>query len=119
MSWVVEYHEDYLAELGQEAEVVQDAVFAMAEFLKHSGPRLGRPYADTLSGSRYPNMKELRITVPGGEWRIAYAFDPKREAVLLVGGSKSGISSRKFYERLIRTADRRYEDHLSALKKEQ
>jgi hypothetical protein len=61
-------------------------------------------------------MKELRITVPDGEWRVAFAFDPKREAILLAGGSKSGINKRKFYDRLIRVADKRYADHLLKLK---
>lgn len=116
MEWIVEYHEEYLAELQIESEAVQDAVFANAEMLKHSGPQLKRPYADTLNGSDYPNMKELRITLPDGEWRVAYAFDPKRQAILLTGGSKSGVSEKKFYDKLIRVADRRYADHLSKLK---
>jgi hypothetical protein len=61
-------------------------------------------------------MKELRITLPDGEWRVAFAFDPKRKAILLTGGSKSGVNQRKFYERLIRVADRRYAEHLTQLK---
>jgi len=79
---------------------------------------LGRPYVDTLSGSSFPNMKELRITLPNGEWRIAFAFDPKRKAVLLVGGSKSGINERKFYQSLIRIADTRFTQHLEEIKGE-
>jgi hypothetical protein len=117
MAWLVEYHEDYWAELQNESEAVQDAVFAIAEVLKQLGPQLKRPYADTLQGSHYSNMRELRITVPDGEWRVAYGFDPERRAILLTGGSKSGMSQRKFYERLIRVADRRYADHLSKLAK--
>jgi len=113
MAWAVEYHDEYWAELQAEPETVQDAVFAAAELLKHSGPLLGRPYADTLKGSAYPNMKELRMTLPGGEWRIAYAFDPERRAILLTGGSKSGVSKSRFYERLIRLADRRYAEHIA------
>jgi hypothetical protein len=62
-------------------------------------------------------MKELRITIPGGEWRVSFAFDPQRKAILLVGGNKSGISSKQFYQRLIRTADRRYKDYLADLEK--
>ena len=79
---------------------------------------MGRPYVDTLSGSSFPNMKELRITLPNGEWRIAFAFDPKRKAVLLVGGSKSGINERKFYQSLIRIADTRFTQHLEEIKGE-
>ncbi len=116
MGWAVAYHEDYLAELMAESETVQISVLAAAGMLQQLGPQLNRPYADTLRGSEYPNMKELRITLPDGEWRVAFAFDPKRRAILLVGGSKSGMNQKKFYERLIRTADRRYAEHLSQLK---
>jgi hypothetical protein len=62
-------------------------------------------------------MKELRITLPDGEWRVAFAFDPRRHAILLTGGNKSGTPGRKFYARLVRTADQRYTDHLQKLKK--
>jgi len=91
-------------------------VFAASGMLQQFGPQLNRPYVDTLNGSNYSNMKELRITLPDGEWRVAFAFDPKRKAILLTGGSKSGINQRKFYERLIRIADQRYAEHLSQLK---
>ena len=57
-------------------------------------------------------MKELRFTLADGEWRIAFAFDPERRAILLVGGSKSGVSQRQFYKNLIRTADARFTAHL-------
>jgi hypothetical protein len=80
------------------------------------GPTLGRPHADTLKGSRHPNMKELRLSVGDGEWRIAYAFDPRRHGLLLVGGSKSGVASGRFYRRLIASADRRLDEHLAALR---
>lgn len=61
-------------------------------------------------------MKELRLSVGDGEWRIAYAFDPRRRAILLVGASKSGVASDRFYRRLIATADDRLHDHLAALR---
>jgi hypothetical protein len=117
MAWVVEYHEDYLIELEFESNAVRVAVAAGVRLLEQFGPQLSRPYVDTLKGSAYPNMKELRITVPGGEWRVCFAFDPQRLAILLNGASKSGIGSDKFYERLIRVADRRYSEHLAKLKK--
>jgi hypothetical protein len=60
-------------------------------------------------------MKELRFTLPDGEWRIAFAFDPRRRAILLVGGSKSGISQRHFYRDLIRLADGRFGAHVKAM----
>ena len=61
-------------------------------------------------------MKELRLSVGDGEWRIAFAFDPRRHAILLVGGNKSGVASDRFYRRLVTTADRRFDTHLAALR---
>jgi len=117
MTWIVNYHPEYFIELSEEAEVLQDAVFSLATVLQIRGPQLGRPYVDTLNRSSFPNMKELRITLPDGEWRVAFAFDPKRKAVLLVGGSKSGVNERKFYQKLIRVADERFAKHLAEMKK--
>lgn len=118
MTWIVDYHSEYFIELSAETELLQDAVFSLATVLQIRGPQLGRPYVDTLSGSSFPNMKELRITLPDGEWRIAFAFDPKRKAVLLVGGSKSGVNERKFYQKLIRIADTRFTKYLAEIKGE-
>ena len=71
---------------------------------------------DTLKASRHANMKELRFNAADGAWRVAFAFDPKRKAILLNGGSKSGVNQKLFYKKLIHVADRRYADHLSNLK---
>jgi hypothetical protein len=60
-------------------------------------------------------MKELRFKLSDGQWRIAFAFDPARHAILLVGGSKSGTNQRQFYKDLIRVADERFTAHLKAL----
>ena len=79
------------------------------------GPSLGRPQVDTLNGSKHANMKELRFKAEGGVWRIAFAFDPNREAVVLVGGDKSGGSETRFYKTLIKKADDRYDSYLSDL----
>jgi hypothetical protein len=116
MEWNVQYHVDYLNELEAEPEAVQDEVLSLVGLLKMFGPQLGRPHCDTLNGSRYPNMKELRFTLPDGEWRVAFAFDPERSAILLIGGSKSGSSGRKFYRSLNRIADKRFAEHLESLK---
>jgi hypothetical protein len=72
--------------------------------------------ADTLNGSQFSNMKELRFKAAGGVWRVAFAFDPNREGVLLVAGDKSGGSEDRFYKRLIAKADERYAGHLAAMK---
>jgi len=61
-------------------------------------------------------MKELRFPLADGEWRVAFAFDPKRHAILLVGGSKSGTNEKRFYRELIRVADARFDKHLEGLK---
>ena len=88
---------------------------AMARLLGDFGPQLGRPHADTLNGSEFANRKELRFTSDDGVWRVAFAFDPKRDGILLVAGDKSGGSEAKFYKRLIRKADARYRRHLEQL----
>ena len=82
------------------------------------GPQLGRPHVDTLKGSRHSNMKELRLSAADGVWRGAFAFDTKREAILLVAGDKSGGGQERFYRELIRKADNRFDAHLARLKKE-
>ena len=80
---------------------------------------LGRPHADTLKGSRHTNMKELRFKVGDGVWRIAFAFDPQRQAILLVAGNKSGGKEKRFYQQLIQKADLRFDSHLLELKKQE
>jgi hypothetical protein len=82
--------------------------------LKTFGPQLGRPQVDTLKGSKHSNMKELRFDVDDGVWRVAFAFDLRRRAILLVGGDKSGVSKDRFYRNLIEIADRRFDRHKTA-----
>lgn len=86
----------------------QDAVSERVEVLRMVGPQLGRPYADTLKGSRHSNMKEL--IVPHEVIRVMFAFDPQRRAILLCGGSKSG--DKRFYQRMIDRADFLFDEHL-------
>jgi hypothetical protein len=94
---------------------VQDEILARSRLLREFGPRLGRPHVDTLKGSRHANLKELRFSAAGGEWRLAFASDPKRRAILLVAGDKAGIAERRFYRELIRKADNRLDAHLARL----
>ena len=116
--WEVEFHPAFDTEFDAFAPKVKDEVLAEAKFLEAFGPTLGRPQVDTLKGSRHANMKELRFTMPGGVWRIAFAFDPERKAILLVAGDKSGIGEQRFYQQLIRKADHRFDLHLERLKDE-
>jgi hypothetical protein len=116
MEWRVEYHPAFLSEFADLPEAVQDEIAALAEALKQIGPQMKRPRSDTLKGSKHANMKELRFDAEDGVWRVAYAFDPERKAILLVAGDKSGTSQRQFYKVLISRADKRFDEHLAALK---
>jgi len=79
----------------------QAEVIAKVELLKVLGPQLGRPHADTLNGSKHANMKELRADTKDQVMRVAFALDPDRAAVLLVGGDKLGVSQKRFYKQTI------------------
>ena len=92
-----------------------EEILALALLLQQFGPQLGRPRADTLDGSRHANMKELRFDAADGVWRVAFVFDPRRRAILLVAGDKSGGSQTRFYKQLITRADARYATHLAKL----
>jgi hypothetical protein len=116
MEWTVKLHEEFEAEYEQFSEEVQDELLAEARYLIMFGPETSRPHVDRLNGSSFANMKELRFEAEDGEWRVAFAFDPKREAILLVAGDKTGISQKKFYKGLIDKADGRYSRHLEKLK---
>jgi hypothetical protein len=118
MPWEIRFDDAFEAEFDQLPEGVQDELLARIKVLEQFGPRLGRPQVDTLNGSKHANMKELRFNCEDGVWRVAFAFDPKREAVLLVAGDKAGANQRKFYENLIATADKRFDTHLAKLKEE-
>ena len=124
MDWDVLYDETFVTELAEierqsGSSAVREEIAALALLLRRFGPSLRRPHCDTLKGSRHTNMKELRFTLPDGEWRVAFAFDPRRSAILLVAGNKSGVNERRFYRQLIRTADARFETHLQALQQEE
>lgn len=112
MNWRVCYHPDFAAELASHEERIRIGLAGAFEYLERFGPLLARPMVDTLKGSHYPNMKELRVSIIGEPWRVAFAFDPDRRAVVLVAGSKAGKAQVVFYRRLIRTADKRFAEHL-------
>jgi hypothetical protein len=116
MSWTVRFADEFDPEFAELSQSVQDELLAQAKVLEQLGPQAGRPRVDTLNGSKHANMKELRFDADGGVWRVAFAFDPQREAILLVAGDKSGGSEARFYRSLIRQADARFNAHLAALK---
>jgi hypothetical protein len=116
MSWDVLFHDEFASEFAALNESLQDELLAHAMLLRDFGPALGRPTVDTLKGSKHTNMKEMRFAWVGEVWRIAFAFDPERKAILLVGGDKGGADQRRFYKRLIAAADERFDEHLDTLK---
>ena len=112
MAWDVLLHDKFEPEYLALPEKVQDKMVTMTRFLMEFGPHLGRPHVDTLAGSKHANMKELRFNVEGGVWRVAFAFDPARQAVLLVAGDKGGVNQKTFYKNLIKKADTRLSEWL-------
>jgi len=104
---------DWYGDLRPEEQARVDYVIAI---LEQRGPTLGRPYVDTVYGSRHSNMKELRVQVAGDPTRIFFAFDPRRTAILLIGGDKTG--NVLFYDRMIPIADDLYDEHLAEIEKE-
>lgn len=112
MSWLIDLHPDFEQEFEELARDVQRELFVRVQFLKEFGPQLGRPHADTLEGSKHTNMKELRFNADNGVWRVAFAFDPDRQAILLVAGDKAGTNQKRFYKNLIKLADKRFDAHL-------
>jgi hypothetical protein len=113
--WTVEAAPEFDAELLALPAEVRNELLAQARVIEMFGPQARRPRVDTLNGSKHANMKELRFDAGGGVWRVAFAFDPERKAVLLVAGDKSGQGGKTFYRRLIATADRRFDAHLERL----
>jgi hypothetical protein len=116
MAWTVIFHKAFEAEVAELPLGVKEALAATATLLNSEGPTLGRPHADTLAGSKHPNMKELRFNAGDGVWRAAFAFDRARKAIILVAGDKSGVAQKRFYKALIAKADARFAEHLETLK---
>ncbi len=115
MNWKVLFHEEFKSEFYELPEEVQDKLIANARLLEQYGSTLSRPHVDTLKGSKYSKMKELRFNTDKSVWRVAFAFDPMRQAILLVAGDKSGVSQKRFYRKLINLADKRFENYLDNL----
>lgn len=115
-AWNVEYRPEFERWWGGLPADAQEAIAHDIEVLAAIGPGLGRPFVDTVQGSRFRNMKELRTLHRGHAYRVLFAFDPRRSAVLLVGGNKAGDA--RFYPAIIRRADLAYAEHLRELRDE-
>lgn len=94
-------------------------IYAGLELLSTEGPQLGRPYADTLQGSKYSNLKELRVQSKLSVFRLFFIFDPIRQAVVLCGGDKKGKKEKVFYQTMIAIAEQTYDSYLSQFEQEQ
>lgn len=114
--WEVEFTDEFGQWWESLTEDQQDAIDRTVGVLREFGPALGRPQVDTLNASRHPNMKELRAQHNGHPYRVFFAFDPRRSAILLIGGDKTGDD--RFYERMIPIADDLYDVYLTELRKE-
>jgi len=115
-AWVVLEHPEFARERERLPDATQDKLAAILSTLAVYGPELGRPYVDTLNASRHSNMKEIRVSAEG-VWRFAFAFDPDRNAVILVCGDKEGDNQAAFYKKLIRRADKRFDYWLRMYRK--
>jgi len=115
-AWTAALAPEFEAELHALSAPVRVELFAQARVIEVFGPNAKRPRVDTLKGSKHANMKELRFDADGGVWRVAFAFDPERKAILLVAADKSGGGERSFYRRLIARADKRFDAHLARMR---
>jgi hypothetical protein len=109
MEWDIQLDDDFAVWLAGLDADLRNEIIAHANLLSEHGPQLGRPYVDTLEDSAYTNMKELRVQFRGDPWRILFAFDPTRTAILLVGGNK------RRYKKHLPIADERFRRHLKRL----
>ena len=109
--WLVDLHPEFRGWLDELMDnTLREEILKHAKALKYMGPGAGRPLVDTVKGSKFPNMKELRMQHAGDPWRFLFAFDPERHAIVLVGGNKAGKPD--WYDVNIPIADARYADHL-------
>jgi hypothetical protein len=110
MGWDVEFTDQFGEWWDGLDEDEQESIDSVVGMLSALGPALARPYADAVKDSRYPNMRELRVQHQGRPFRLLYAFDPRRVAIILIGGDKTGDS--RWYDVYVPIADRLYEEHL-------
>lgn len=116
MNWEVEYTDSFEKWWDTLSEDEQDVVAAHVQLIELMGSNLRFPYSSSIQGSKHGHLRELRIQHKGEPFRILYAFDPRRIAILLIGGSKAGDN--RWYEKFVPLADKLYDEHLKTLRKE-
>jgi hypothetical protein len=116
VEWRVEYTDEFENWWESLDEDEQESVTTCVLLLEARGPMLGFPFTSGIRQSRHSHMRELRIQHSGRPYRVLYAFDPRRVAILLMGGDKTGDD--RWYEKNVPLADMIYDEHVEALKKE-
>jgi hypothetical protein len=116
VTWDVEYTDEFGDWWARLTEVQQDRIAATVRLLATHGPSLPFPYSSGVRGSRHEHMRELRVQSRGSPIRVFYAFDPRRTAILLIGGDKTGQD--RFYEEYVPRADALYDVYLEELRTE-
>jgi len=116
MAWSVEFTDEFEAWWNTLTESEQESVAASVGLLEELGPNLRFPYSSGINGSRHGHMRELRTQHDGRPFRTLYAFDPRRSAILLIGGDKTGNDA--WYGEYVVLADRLYDAHLRQLEQE-
>lgn len=116
MTWNVEYTDEFGAWWETLTEAEQESIDVSVRLLEAMGPRLPFPHSSGVQGSKHGQMRELRIQHAGRPYRVLYAFDPRRAAILLIGGDKTGND--RWYDINVPLADRLYDEHVKELKKE-
>jgi hypothetical protein len=113
--WTIQRTGEIAAWITSLDDDAKEAIYKSLLVLREIGPALGRPHVDSVKGSSFPNMKELRVQNKGRVYRIFFAFDPERDAILLLGGDKRG--NKKFYDTMIPRADALYRVHIGKMRK--
>ena len=116
MPWEVEFTDEFGAWWDKLPDGAQDVVDRVVGLLEARGPQLGHPQSSGITTSRHAHMRELRVQYQGRPVRVLYAFDPRRAAILLIGGDKTGRD--RWYEEYVPIADRLYDEHLDTLRRE-
>lgn len=116
MPYVVRFHREFISEWKAFDTGLKELVGEVLDHLEEEGPFLGRPEVDTLNASRHANMKEIRVRHGRQIWRLAFAFDPRQNAIILCGADKQGVNEARFYRQLIIKADERFDAWLKETK---
>ena len=116
MGWEVEYTDEFGQWWQSLTEAEQESISASVRLLESKEPALGYPHSSAINGSKHGHMRELRTQHTGLPYRTLYAFDPRRMAILLIGGDKTGND--RWYEVHVPIADRLYDEHIEQLQRE-